>query len=404
MKKIFHLIVASLICLLFNGCCVFHSSTCKTNQLDGLVENAINKSLDYLAKSVDEVKDPLLYPTYATKDLTWKLKKSTDWTSGFYPGCLWRAYELSKEQRFKDWAIKWTKGIDAEKFNTKTHDLGFRFGCSFGNGYRLLPNDSICKNYKEVLLTAANTMDKRYLPNIGLYTSDWDDKPLPNSVPVVIDIMMNLELLFWSSQNGGDPTRYERCLSHIAHSYRDLIRNDGGSFHIVRYDKSSGKMLNQGQLQGDVDSSTWSRGHAWMIYGLVTAYRITKDEQYLEKAMRVSDYFINHLPKDYVANWDFQSPLNHRDASASAVVCSALIDMQSYLKDAKQQQHYLTEAEKMLTSLCQAPYFSEGKGTNCLLLNCTQYYHKTENTDVPCSFGDYYFMEALVRYKNLIHK
>lgn len=404
MKKVFTFNIVCLLFLLFNGCCVFQSSNCKSNQLNGLVDNAIKKSLDCLAKSIEEVKDSSLYPTYATKDLKWKLKKSTDWTSGFYPGCLWRAYELSNEQRFKNWAISWTKGIESEKYNTKTHDLGFRFGCSFGNGYRLLKNDTLSKSYKAVLLTAANTMDKRFLPIIGLYTSDWDDKPLPNSVPVVIDIMMNLELLFWSSQNGGDPQRYERCLSHIANSYRDLIRNDGGSFHIVRYDKTTGKRLNQGQLQGDVDSSTWSRGHAWMIYGLVTAYRFTKDEQYLEKAMRVSDYFINHLPKDRVANWDFQSPLNHRDASASAIVCSALLELQGYLKDAKQQQHYRSEAEKILTSLCQAPYFSEGKGTNCLLLNSTQYFHKTDNTDVPCCFADYYFMEALVRYKALIKK
>jgi len=401
MKYVVNFCVASLLCILFNSCCILNKSTCKTTQLDGLVDNAIKKSLVCLSTSVEEVKDPQLYPTYATKDLKWKLKKSSDWTSGFYPGCLWRAYELSKDVRFKHWAIDWTKGIEAEKYNTKTHDLGFRFGSSFGNGYRLLPNDSICKSYKEVLLTAANTMDKRYLPIIGLYTSDWDDKPLSNSVPVVIDIMMNLELLFWSSQNGGTPQRYDRCLSHIANSYRDLIRSDASSYHIVRYDKTTGKLLNQGQLQGDVDSSTWSRGHAWMIYGLVTAYRFTKDEQYLKKAMRVSDYFLNHLPKDAVANWDFQSPLNHRDASASAVVCSALLEMQGYLKDVKQQQYYLSEAEKILTSLCQTPYFSEGKGTNFLLLNCTQYFHKTENTDVPCSFADYYFMESLVRYKSL---
>lgn len=392
----------SVLCLFFIACTSTKKVVNKSEvPLDKLVDSVISKSLICLEKSVDEVKDTALYPTYGTKTLQWQLKSSDDWTSGFYPGCLWLAYELSKKQQFRQWAIDWTKGIERQKYNTKTHDLGFRFGCTFGNGSRLLPNDSATVRYKEILLTAANTMDKRFSPAIGCYTSDWDFKPLPNSVPVVIDIMMNLELLLWTVQNGGDTARFKRCLSHVATSYRDLIRRDASSFHIARYDATTGKLLNQGQLQGDVDSSTWSRGHSWMVYGLVVAYRFTKDPQYLDKAMAVADYFLQHLPKDRISNWDFQSPLDYRDASASAIVCSALLEMQGYLKDPSKQKHYLQEAEDILRSLCKPPYFSEGKSTNCLLLHCTQYYHRTPNTDVPCSFGDYYFMQSLLRYKNI---
>jgi len=370
-------------------------------QLDQLVNSAISKSLICLKNSINEVKDPRLYPTYATKDLRWKLKPSSDWTSGFYPGCLWYAYQLSNDVQFKQWAIDWTASIEKQKLNQKTHDLGFRFGCTFVKGLNLAPNDSATKAYKEIILTAANTMDKRFYPIIGAYTSDWDFKPLPNSVPVVIDIMMNLEMLLWTAQNGGDTARISKCKTHVATSYRDLIRKDASSYHIARYDSTTGKLLQQGQLQGDVDESTWTRGHAWMVYGLVTMYRFTKEEQYLQKAMQVSDYFLNHLPKDKIAPWDFQSTLPYKDASASAIVCSALFELQGYIKDAKQKQHYLSQAKAILKSMCKAPYFSEGKGTNCLLLHSTQYYHRTENTDVPCSFADYYFMESLARYKSL---
>ena len=391
---------SGIICFLLIACTstnkVVHQNT---TPLKKLVNHAINTSLNCLAKSVEEVKDTASYPTYGNKKLQWQLKSSDDWTSGFYPGCLWLAYEMIKQQQFRQWAIDWTKDIERQKYNDKTHDLGFRFGCSFGNGLRLLPHDTATSRYKDILFTAANTMDKRFSPAIGCYTSDWDFKPLPNSVPVVIDIMMNLELLLWTSKQVGDSARFNRCLSHVATSYRDLVRSDSSSFHIARYDKTTGKLLNQGQLQGDVDSSTWSRGHAWMVYGLVVAYRFTKDSQYLHKAMAVSDYFLKHLPKDKIANWDFQSSLDYRDASASAIVCSALLEMQEYLDDKTEQQHYLNEAESILTSLCKPPYFSDGKGTNCLLLHCTQYYHRTPNTDVPCSFGDYYFLESLIRYK-----
>ncbi len=370
-------------------------------KMDSLVQHAIEKSLLCLRNSVKEVKDPALYPTYATKNLQWKLKSSDDWTSGFYPGCLWYAYAISKDKTFKTSALEWTANIERQKYNTKTHDLGFRFGCTFIKGLTLANDDTATARYKDIILTAANTMDKCFMPIIGAYTSDWDFKPLPNSVPVVIDIMMNLEMLLWTTQHGGDTNRINRCLTHVKTSFNDLVRKDNSSFHIARYDSLTGKLLNQGQLQGDVDSSTWTRGHAWMIYGLVTVYRYTKDIQYLEKAMKVTDYFLAHLPNDRVAAWDFQSSINYRDASASAIVCSALLEMQGYLKDRKQQQYYLSEAEKMLASLCQPSYFSEGINTNCLLLHSTQYYHRTENTDVPAIFADYYFMESLYRYQML---
>ncbi len=182
---------------------------------------------------------------------------------------------------------------------------------------------------------------------------------------------------------------------------RDFVRRDGGSFHIVRYDSTTGGVMNKGQLQGDTDSSTWTRRHAWLVYGMTTMYRNTRDPKFLSMAMSAADYFIGHLPKDHIAPWDFQSPIDLRDASASAIVTSALLELQMYVTDTRQREGYLKEAIAMLRSLCQAPYFSEGRGTNCLLLHSTQYYRLTDNTDVPSTFADYYFMEALVRYKAL---
>ena len=397
MRKVAWLLLLSA--LLCSCSSTVKMDSAKQNDLKKLAENATLTSVKALQNAVNEVGDHTKYPTYATKDLRWKLAASDNWTSGFWPGCLWYVYELSKESELKKLAAEWTSDIEKQKYNLKTHDLGFRFGCSFGNGLRLAPEDTTAKRYKQILLEAAATMDKRYSPVIGAYTSDWDRKPLPNSAPVVIDIMMNLELLLWSSQNGGGEQLKEHCLSHVMTTYRDFIRDDGGSFHIVRYDSISGKVLNKGQLQGDVDSSTWSRGQAWMIYGLTTVYRYTKDPQYLTMAKKVTDYFLQHLPEDLVARWDFQSNLNIRDASASAIVCSALFELQGYMDDADKRYFYLNAAEKILHSLCLPPYFSNGEGTNCLLLHSTQYYHETENTDVPCIFADYYFLESLVRYK-----
>lgn len=369
--------------------------------LDRIVDNALEKSILCLKKSVDEVGERSKYPSYATKELKWKLATSNDWTSGFYPGTLWYAYDLSKNDDFRKWALEWSAGIEAEKYNTDTHDLGFRFNCSFGNGLRILPNDTTTKRFREILLTAAATADSRFSSVAGQYPSSWDANPLPNSIPAVIDVMMNLELLLWASENGGDPKIKDRCNIHANTTYRDFVREDGGTFHVVRYDKVTGKVLNKGQLQGDTDSSTWTRGHAWMVYGLTVMYRYTRDPEYLQKAMHLADYFIDHLPGDGIANWDFQSGLKFPDASASAIVASALFEMQSYIIDNGKKKHYLAEAGRILKSLCLPPYFSEGKGTNCLLLHSTQYYRSTDNTDVPSTFADYYFMESILRYKRL---
>ena len=315
--------------LFFISSFVFVSSraSCqKVDNLDQVVDNALRKSVQCLKGSVIEVGDSLKYPSYATKELKWKLESSKDWTSGFYPGTLWYAYELTKDDNFRKWALAWTAGIENEKYNTKTHDLGFRFNCSFGNGLRILPDETATIRYKEILLTAAATSDSRFSPVAGQYPSSWDAKPAPNSIPAIVDVMMNLELLLWASENGGDPKIKDRCITHANTAYRDFVREDGGTYHIVRYDKTTGKIINKGQLQGDTDSSTWSRGHAWMVYGFTVMYRYTKRPEYLQDAMNLADYFIAHLPLDGIARWDFQSELKFPDASASAIVCSALFE------------------------------------------------------------------------------
>lgn len=139
----------------------------------------IDKSLPIIFKtleaSVSEVNDRNKYPSYGTKAFQWQLQTSADWTSGFYPGTLWLAYELSSDAKFKQWAIDWTAGIEKEKNNTHTHDLGFRFLCSFGNGLRLAPNDIDTLLYRSILLQATATADSRYSNVIKQYPSDWDD-------------------------------------------------------------------------------------------------------------------------------------------------------------------------------------------------------------------------------------
>jgi unsaturated chondroitin disaccharide hydrolase len=212
--------------------------------------------------------------------------------------------------------------------------------------------------------------------------------------------MMNLELLFWASQNGGPELYAEMACAHAQIVCRDFIRPDGGTYRIVRYDVNNGRIINKGTMQGAGDETTWSRGQAWAQYGMVVTYRYTKEKKFLDAAEKLADYFINHLAEGHVSNWDFQSELKHPDVSATCVVASALFEMLNYVENDSLREHYRREAEAMVQSLCSPPYFAAGLNTNCLLTHSVQFLPLNSNVDVPSIFADYYFLEALLRYRS----
>ena len=395
MKKYLH-----IICFTFIVIFLVSQKSFAGGNLDSLVNNAVRISLIHLRNSIKEVGSDSLYPTYGTKELKWQLKGSSDWTSGFYPGCLWYAYKLSKDSIFENWAKKWTAPIEHEKYNHNTHDLGFRFMCSFGNGLRFGKRIN-SSEYKNIILTAAKTLAMRYNPKVGCLSSNWDKLKIKNSFPVVIDIMMNLKLLFWASENGGPKYLAEDAINHATTTARDFIREDGGTYHIVRYNKYTGEIINKGTLQGAGDETTWSRGQAWAIYGFVDTYKFTKNKKFLKVAEKLADYFINHLSKDHVSRWDFQSDIHLRDVSATSATVSALFEMIKYVRNDSLKNYYKSQAETMLSALCKPPYFTDGKNTSCLLDHSVQYLPINSNVDVPAIFADYYFLEAIYRYKNL---
>jgi unsaturated chondroitin disaccharide hydrolase len=368
------------------------------SDLDVLVDQAVKTSLVRLERSVREVGDPALYPTYGTPQLRWQLKSSADWTSGFYPGCLWYAYEFSRDPRFAGWARQWTAGIEKEKANPDTHDLGFRFMCSFGHALRLDPGPDD-ERRRQVMLAAAATLAGRFNPRVGCLVSNWDLHPTGNSVPVIVDIMMNLDLLFWAAEHGGPADWAGVARTHAMTTARDFVRPDGGTYHLVRYNPDTGRVINKGTLQGAGPETTWARGHAWGLYGMVEVYRHTRDRQFLEVATRLADYFLAHLPADHVAPWDFQSEIRYRDVSATAIVTSSLFEMARYVDDAALRRHYETEAEATLASLCQPPYLVTRADTNCLLDHSVQFLPIHSNVDVPAIFADYFFLEAITRYR-----
>ncbi|WP_181817782.1 MULTISPECIES: glycoside hydrolase family 88 protein [unclassified Psychromonas] len=362
------------------------------------ISQAIQASLSHLETSVALIKDPNLFPTYGNHDLTWQLNKSHKWTAGFYPGALWQGYQLSGDTRFQEWAKQWTESLADQTHDTGSHDLGFKFMATYGQALAI-SHDIDVGAYQQIMLFAANTLADRYHKNIQLLSSDWDDKYFENSIPVVIDIMMNLELLLWAAENGGDTQWAEIAKDHALKTYQDFIREDGSSYHIVRYNKTTGEVINKGTLQGDGDETTWSRGHTWIIYGMVVMYRYTHDDIYLQYAQTLTDYFIKQLPDDGIAMWDLDSKVLQPDTSASAIFASALIELSGYIQQQTKQAAYIQTYKRILNSLISTPYFIKDITKAPIINKSVHYYTKPNAIDVPAIFTDYYFLEALNRYQ-----
>jgi unsaturated chondroitin disaccharide hydrolase len=304
--------------------------------------------------------------------------------------------ELTGDTSFRMQAERWTNGLTPLQYYSGSHDIGFMVFCSFGNGYRQT-ND---QEYKKVILQTANTLTSRFNPTVGCIKS-WDNRKW--QYPVIIDNMMNLELLFWSAKNGGTQYMYDVAFNHAEQTMKNHFRPDGSTYHVVNYDTTNGTVLSKVTHQGFADASCWSRGQAWAIYGFTMSYRYTNDVRFLQTAQRAADYFISHLPEDNVPFWDFNAPNipnEPRDASAASIAASGLIELGSLMNDDASKKRYFSTAVSILESLSQPPYFSEPTTVSGILNSAVGNKPAGTEIDVSLIYGDYYFIEALSRYKS----
>jgi unsaturated chondroitin disaccharide hydrolase len=333
----------------------------------------------------------------------WRYVNYRDWTCGFWPGILWYDYEFTKDAKWKDAAERYSAAlfplVDSAAID---HDLGFQVFTSIGNGYRLT-GDSI---YKSILLRAADTVSKLFNPKVGTMLSwprkvpgvDW---PLHHNT--IMDNMINLELLFWASKNGGDKQLYDMAVKHAETTMQNHFRSDYTSYHAVVYDTATGKKIKGITHQGLNDSSMWARGQSWAIYGYTMVYRETKDPRFLDFAQKVTDVYLKDLPEDLIPYWDFndpQIPNAPRDASAACVVASALIELSTMVADQAKAKEYFDKAEKMLTALSSEKYQSRNVNT-AFLLHSTGHKPNGGEIDASIIYADYYYIEALLRLKRL---
>ena len=325
--------------------------------------------------------------TLVTSDIGW-------WTSGFYPGVLWQIYGETADTLFRQLAVKHTLPLAALLKRETDHDIGFQLMCSFGKMVRDChsePHGGEGISSDTILTHGADKLAARFVPSAGVIRSwNWGEW----NIPVIIDNMMNLELLMVY----GDREVAEK---HALTTANNHFREDGTSFHLVDY-ADDGAVLGKQTVQGFADESAWARGQAWALYGYaMMALHEKKDEElanaFYRVAAKLEDWLYAHLPEDGIPYWDF-SQNDYKDASAGAIIACGLLKMWQ-LRDCPADDPALAMVERILRTLASPEYLAEPRTNGGFLLK-----HSVGNlpgrteVDVPLTYADYYFLEALTLY------
>ncbi|MBS1512581.1 MAG: glycoside hydrolase family 88 protein [Bacteroidetes bacterium] len=324
------------------------------------------------------------------------------WCSGFYPGTLLKLYTQTKDTVLYNEAQRMLQLLKKEQYNTTTHDLGFMMYCSFGTDNSIQSSATD----QQILLNSAKSLSTRFSPTVGCIKS-WDGKP--GEYLVIIDNMMNLELLFWATKTSGDSSYYKIAVQHANTTMQNHFRKDYSSYHVLNYNAATGAVIEKKTAQGYANESAWARGQAWGLYGYTEVYRETKDKKYLAQANHIAQFILKnpHLPADGVPYWDYNAPdIPHalRDASAAAIMASALLELCTYA-DKKNAALYFKTAEKILKTLSTSTYkAAAGSNGGFILQHGVGHMPNKTEVDVPLTYGDYYFVEAMIRYKKLTGK
>jgi hypothetical protein len=342
---------------------------------------------------------PASIPRSASTSGSVRLVGPADWTSGFVAGSLWLIYEHTQDAKFRSAAEARTVALAGEQNTTSHHDLGFQFMSSYGNGYRLTKNSA----YPAVLQKAATSLSTRYNSTVGAIRS-WDFGSW--SFPVIVDNMMNLKLLYQAAELSGDEAHAERATKHAATTLANHFRADHSSFHLVDYNPSTGAVVGKQTRQGLRDDSAWARGQAWGLYGFTEVHGETGRADFLMQAENIASFLLAHpnLPDDKIPYWDYDAPdepSTPRDASAAAVMASALLELAGYAAEPNAAR-YRSFALDILRSL-SSPAYAAAKGENSHFLLRHSVGSMPENSEinVALNYADYYYLEALLRCRKL---
>lgn len=321
------------------------------------------------------------------------------WTTGFWPGMIWLAFELTKndsyrrhaEHHIRSFADRMTRRIDVDH-----HDLGFLYTPTCVAPWRLTGNH----DGRKAALAAAEQLMKRFWPKPGIFQA-WGRMDDPEQRGrTIVDSLMNMPLLYWASEQTGDKQYWDAAYRHTLQLRDHFVRADNTTFHTFYFDVETGAPRFGKTAQGAGDNSCWARGQAWALYGFVLGYAYTHDTSLLLTAGRIADYFIDHLPADKVAYWDLvytDGSNEERDSSAASIAVCGLLEIAKRLRAGAERTRYTTVAQEILASLAAGYTSKDTPGSNALLLHGVYSKPGGHGVNEGNLWGDYFYLEALAR-------
>jgi unsaturated chondroitin disaccharide hydrolase len=376
------------------------NSAFSQTRLDTLMDAAIEFAKIQLENTMEEIgHDSTIHPS-ETIDSTHKWLaegyKSWNswWTSGYFAACYWYMYQLTDEEKWRTYAESWTADLESQKLREDFSNIADIIYFSYGNGYKNTYNEQ----YAAIINEAATTYLKLYDPDVEAIKC-WGGTWSGTRFAVVTDVLIDNEFLFLTYQLTGNQDYFDVVTDHINKTIDYNIREDGSVWQFVDYDVFGDPIgyNNTSAYQGAPTGTRWTRAHAWAINGLTQAYRYTRRQKYLDAAKQIADYFIDHLPDDFVPPSDFDLPLdgeNGRDAAAAAIACSGLFELGQYTESDKYRQY----ADSIMLSLCSPDYLSINNDFSSILERGQVRYTEPEKGLV---YADAFFLEAILKYKGL---
>lgn len=314
------------------------------------------------------------------------------WTNGFWPGILWQMYHATNEELYKETARGVEKRLDQalNHYSGLDHDVGFIWLHASVADYRLTGDEEA----KERGLKAAGVLASRYNP-AGQYLSAWNGNRPGH---MIIDCLMNTPLLYWASRETEDPRFALIAERHTDTALKYIVREDGSCNHIVILDPVTGEFTDNPGGQGYGKGSSWSRGQAWAVYGFVLGYKYTGKAEYLEASKRVAHYFLaNAAITDYVPLLDFRAPKEpvYYDTTAGAIAACGLLALAEVV-DIFEKRLYAEGALKILKAI-EKKHCNWNPEEDSIVDFGSAKYHREEDREVPIIYGDYFFIEGILR-------
>ncbi len=368
-----------------------------------LSEEKLNTAIKDCLRKVDRniAKLGELFPTPATFNNVYKPMQNTEWTNGFWTGILWLCYELTNDPKYRNLAEKNVESfLDRIEKNIEVehHDLGFLYSISCVSAYKLTGSEK----GKRAALLAADKLISRYQEK-GEFIQAWGELGAKDNYRLIVDCLLNIPLLYWATEVTQDEKYREIAKKHYISTVNNAIRDDASAFHTFYFDPETGLPSHGKTRQGYSDDSSWARGQAWLIYGIALNNSYVENVENIELFESITNYFLNRLPKDFVSYWDLifgDGSGQSKDSSATAIAVCGINLMDKYLPETNRYKLiYKYASHSMLESLIDNYTDDLTDGIQALINEGVYSWHSGKGVNEGNIWGDYYYLEALVRFK-----